>query len=55
MARERAPVQIVGLSPKLILLEECNYMGCKLCHTQEDAQNAQEMVKLHVQLLKIKN
>ncbi len=55
MARERAPVQIVGLSPKIITTRRTQlYWGVNSCFTQEDAQSAQEMVKIACTIAKNK-
>ena len=56
MARERAPVQIVGLSPNIITTRKMQlYWGVNSCHTQEDAQNAQDMVNIACRIAKNKN
>ena len=45
--QERAPVQIVGLSPKIDTTRKMQlYWGVNSCYSDEDAQNAQEMVKI---------
>ena len=55
MARERAPVQIVGLSPKIDTTRRMQlYWGVNSCYSNEDAQNAQEMVKIACTLVKNK-
>ena len=55
MARERAPVQIVGLSPKIDTTRRMQlYWGVNSCHSNEDAQNAQEMVKIACTVVKNK-
>ena len=55
MARERAPVQIVGLSPKINTTRRMQlYWGVNSCYSSEDAQNAQEMVKIACTLVKNK-
>ncbi len=55
MARERAPVQIVGLSPKINTTRRMQlYWGVNSCYSNEDAQNAQEMVKIACTLVKNK-
>ncbi len=56
MARERAPVQIVGLSPKMITTRRMQlYWGVNSCFTKEDAQSAQEMVKIACTIAKNKD
>ncbi len=56
MARERAPVQIVGLSPKIDTTRKMQlYWGVNSCYTKEDAQSAQEMVKIACTIVKNKN
>ena len=53
MARERAPVQIVGLSPKINTTRRMQmYWGVNSCYSIEDAQNAQEMVKIACTIVK---
>ncbi|MDA9748926.1 pyruvate kinase [Pelagibacteraceae bacterium] len=55
MARERAPVQIVGLSPKIDTTRKMQlYWGVNSCYSNEDAQNAQEMVKIACTVVKHK-
>ena len=55
MARERAPVQIVGLSPKIDTTRRMQlYWGVNSCYSNKDAQNAQEMVKIACTLVKNK-
>ena len=55
MARERAPVQIVGLSPKIDTTRRMQlYWGVNSCYSSEDAQNAQEMVKIACTVVKNK-
>ena len=55
MARERAPVQIVGLSPKIDTTRRMQlYWGVNSCYSNEDAQNAQEMVKIACTVVKNK-
>ena len=55
MARERAPVQIVGLSPNINTTRKMQlYWGVNSCHTQEDAQNAQDMVNIACSIAKNK-
>ena len=55
MARERAPVQIVGLSPNINTTRRMQlYWGVNSCYTKEDAQSAQEMVKIACTIVKNK-
>lgn len=55
MARERAPVQIVGLSPKIDTTRRMQlYWGVNSCYSNEDAQSAQEMVKIACTIVKNK-
>ena len=55
MARERAPVQIVGLSPNIDTTRRMQlFWGVNSCHTTEDAQNAQEMVNIACRIVKEK-
>ena len=55
MARERAPVQIVGLSPNIDTTRRMQlFWGVNSCHTSEDAQNAQEMVNIACRIVKEK-
>ena len=55
MARERAPVQIVGLSPKIDTTRRMQlYWGVNSCYSSENAQNAQEMVKIACTVVKNK-
>ena len=55
MARERAPVQIVGLSPNIETTRRMQlFWGVNSCHTTEDAQNAQEMVNIACRIVKEK-
>ncbi len=55
MARERAPVQIVGLSPKIETTRRMQlYWGVNSCYSNEDVQNAQEMVKIACTMVKNK-
>ena len=55
MARERAPVQIVGLSPKIDTTRRMQlYWGVNSCYSNKDAQNAQEMVRIACTLVKNK-
>ena len=55
MARERAPVQIVGLSPNINTTRRMQlFWGVNSCHTTEDAENAQEMVNIACRIVKEK-
>ncbi len=55
MARERAPVLIVGLSPKIDTTRKMQlYWGVNSCYSSEDAQSAQEMVKIACTVVKNK-
>tara|TARA_A100001011_G_scaffold182870_2_gene191762 strand:- start:4196 stop:5632 length:1437 start_codon:yes stop_codon:yes gene_type:complete len=55
MARERAPVQIVGLSPNINTTRRMQlYWGVNSCYSDENAQNAQEMVKIACTVVKNK-
>ncbi len=56
MARERAPVQIVGLSPNINTTRRMQlYWGVNSCYTKDDAQSAQEMVRIACTIAKNKN
>ena len=47
MARERAPVQIIGLSPNLKTSRNMQIIwGVNSCHSSEDAANATDMVNI---------
>ncbi len=55
MARERAPVQIVGLSPNIDTTRRMQlYWGVNSCYSNENALNAQEMVKIACTIVKNK-
>ena len=55
MARERAPVQIVWLSPNINTTRKMQlYWGVNSCYSDENAQNAQEMVKIACTIVKNK-
>ena len=55
MARERAPVQIVGLSPNIDTTRRMQlYWGVNSCYSDENAQSAQEMVKIACTIVKNK-
>ena len=56
MARERAPVQIIGLSPNLKTSRSMQIVwGVNSCHSSEDAANATEMVNIACRIAKDKN
>ena len=56
MARERAPVQIIGLSPNLKTSRNMQIVwGVNSCHSFEDAANATEMVNIACRIAKEKN
>ena len=47
MARERAPVQIIGLSPNIKTSRKMQIVwGVNSCHSVQDAENTTEMVKI---------
>lgn len=55
MARERAPVQIIGLSPKIKTARKMQIVwGVNSCHSTQDAENATEMVKIACSVAKNK-
>ena len=55
MARERAPVQIVGLSPNINTTRRMQlFWGVNSCYTNEDAENAQDMVNIACRIVKEK-
>ena len=54
MAKERAPVQIIGLSPNLNTARKMQILwGVNSCHS-EDSSNATEMVKIACSIAKNK-
>ena len=56
MARERAPVQIIGLSPNIETARKMQLIwGVNSCHSNEDAPNATEMVNIACTIAKNKN
>ncbi len=56
MARERAPVQIIGLSPNIKTARKMQIIwGVNSCHSDEDAENTTEMVKIACSVAKNKN
>jgi len=55
MARERAPVQIIGLSPNIKTARKMQIVwGVNSCHSVQDAENATEMVKIACSIAKNK-
>ena len=55
MARERSPVQIVGLSPNINTTRRMQlFWGVNSCYTTEDAENAQDMVNIACRIVKEK-
>ena len=56
MARERAPVQIIGLSPNLHTSRKMQMVwGVNSCHSNKDAANTTEMVNIACSIAKDKN
>ena len=56
MAKERAPVQIIGLSPNIKTARKMQIVwGVNSCHSIEDAANTTEMVKIACSIAKNKN
>ncbi|MDC6448302.1 pyruvate kinase [Alphaproteobacteria bacterium] len=56
MARERAPVQIIGLSPNINTARKMQIIwGVNSCHSTQDAENASEMVQIACRVAKDKN
>ena len=56
MARERAPVQIIGLSPNIRTARKMQIAwGVKSCHSTQDAANTTEMVNIACSVVKNKN
>ena len=56
MARERAPVQIIGLSPFIKTARKMQIVwGVNSCHSDQDAENTTEMVKIACNTVKNKN
>ena len=56
MARERAPVQIIGLSPNLKTSRKMQLLwGVNSCHSSQDAANTTEMVNIACSVAKNKN
>ena len=55
MAKERAPVQIIGLSPNIKTSRKMQIVwGVNSCHSIEDAENTTEMVKIACRVAKNK-
>ena len=55
MARERAPVQIIGLSPNIETSRKMQIVwGVNSCHSVQDAENTTEMVKIACRIAKNK-
>ena len=55
MARERAPVQIIGLSPNIKTARKMQIVwGVNSCHSVQDAENTTEMVKIACSIAKNK-
>ena len=55
MARERAPVQIIGLSPNIKTARKMQIVwGVNSCHSVQDAENTTEMVKIACSVAKNK-
>tara|TARA_B100000676_G_scaffold212438_1_gene208846 strand:- start:1177 stop:2616 length:1440 start_codon:yes stop_codon:yes gene_type:complete len=55
MARERAPVQIIGLSPNIKTARKMQIVwGVNSCHSVQDAENTTEMVKIACRVAKDK-
>ena len=55
MARERAPVQIIGLSPNIKTARKMQIVwGVNSCHSVQDAENTTEMVKIACNVAKNK-
>ncbi len=56
MARERAPVQIIGLSPNINTARKMQIIwGVNSCYSTKDAANTTEMVNIACSLVKNKN
>ena len=56
MARERAPVQIIGLSPNITTARKMQIAwGVNSCHSTQDAANTTEMVNIACSVVKNKN
>ena len=55
MAKERAPVQIIGLSPNIKTARKMQIVwGVNSCHSVQDAENTTEMVKIACSVAKNK-
>ena len=56
MARERAPVQIIGLSPNINTARKMQIIwGVNSCYSTKDAANTNEMVNIACGVVKNKN
>ena len=55
MAKERAPVLVVGLSPNIKTSRKTQITwGVHSCHTEQDAKNSTEMVNIACKTIKEK-
>ena len=56
MAKERAPVLVVGLSPNITTARKIQLVwGVNSCHTEQDAKNTTEMVSIACKTIKEKD
>ena len=56
MAKERAPVLVVGLSPNITTARKIQLVwGVHSCHTEQDAKNTTEMVSIACKIIKEKD
>ena len=56
MARERAPVLVIGLSPNIDTARKIQLVwGVHSCHTLQDAKNTTEMVSISCKIIKEKD
>ena len=56
MARERAPVLVIGLSPNIDTARKMQLVwGVHSCHTAQDAKNTTEMVSIACKIIKEKD
>ncbi|SVA32121.1 uncharacterized protein METZ01_LOCUS84975, partial [marine metagenome] len=56
MARERAPVLVIGLSPNIDTARKIQLVwGVHSCHTPQDAKNTTEMVSISCKIIKEKD
>ena len=56
MAKERAPVLVIGLSPNISTARKTQITwGVYSSHTEQDAQNATDMVRIACTMVKEKN